>query len=143
MSLVKDLALDPEVQAGIDRVRMFAGQRENWYRPGARSGWGALQGDPKRPGNRPEHVLVLEKHGGIKCAFSWTVIPEGVVRDLAVSMPGRPLFPSTVFALAEMFGFTERRNRQLAGMPHPGWQVEFDECMPPCLTVIEMTGATP
>ena len=71
------------------------------------------------------------------CVFSWTVIPEGVVRDLVVSMPGRTPSTTVAFSLAEEFGFTGRADRAM-DLPHPGWQVDLDGCKVPCLTVVEM-----
>lgn len=135
--MIRPLILDSATEVLVRRVREHAEKPENWFRPGRSKDWGKLQGSGLRPGDKPEYQVTIPM--GYHCIFSWTVAEtrDGnpvVVRDLAVSAPGATPNPIAVFELAELFGFTKRPE---AGAPHPRWQVGFDECRNPCMTVAE------
>ena len=136
--MIRPLVLGPESEALAREVREYAERRENWFRPSAE--WNRFQKSDRRPGNKPRHKVTIPL--GYHCVFSWTVakLTTGepiVVRDLSVKVDGATPNPIGVFAIAELFGFTKRTDEMNQAMPHPRWQVGFDECDPPCVTVVE------
>lgn len=142
----RPLLLSPETEALARRVREYAEKPENWFRPGALDQWGRLEGSGRRPGDKPEHQVTIPHE--FHCIFSWTVAQtlDGkpvVVRDLSVSVPNATPHPVAVFEIAEMFGFTKRPSTMSKFTPHPSWQIGFDECENPCVTVIEDAPAKP
>lgn len=137
---MRPLLLTDEMREAARVVREHAEKPENWFRPGPSSGWAMLQGSGLRPGDKPEHIVVLPHE--FKCVFSWTVAERRdgssvVVRDLSVSVPGGSPHPVMVFEIAELFGFTRRPMGTNPFEPGLTWIVGLDQCHVPCATVVE------
>lgn len=92
---MRALLIDEVVKKEVQRVRDYAEQPDNWYRPGK---------DRRIPGDDPRFVVQLNTY---RCVFTVTEYPTAVFRHLSISIPAKDFAnPIAAFTIAELFGFT-------------------------------------
>ena len=91
---IRPLIIDEALTTKIAQIERYA--REHHYIPG----------ETNIPGELAQHVL--RTSFGYRAVFSYTQVPDGLYRDLSVSVAEKGKWPNpiSVYALAECFGFT-------------------------------------
>lgn len=108
------LMIDDENKAKVARVKQYAEQPANWYRP-----FSAKDTALKIPGDNPQHVCNLNSY---RCVYTITVaIDQSLFKQLSISVPGEFYpHPTAAMMIATMFGFTGW-NEQIHDRLPEGW----------------------
>lgn len=112
---LRPLVIDEALRKKVARVIAYA--RGHHY----------IVGETAVPGDIPGHVLKTKY--GYRIVFSFTRVPDGLYRDLSVSVqepakPGQLPNPIAAFEIATLFGFTGWDG--LSAEPPADWLISQD-----------------